>query len=127
MGVLAQSVDLVREAGVDVDQPVDNQRTTFVTTEHTGREGPLRLNVLRIVLVNLGQRAEAAAKIIATPSRPVSRVTGQLFYFGISKTDARGGQSGRNGRGQQQTLQRVLHRLSSSDKAKIRLQTLIYT
>ena len=93
MGILIQSVDLVWVTGMDVDQAIDDQRTTFMTTQRTGGESPDGLNVFSVILVDLGQCAEPGTVVVAAPGSPVSGIMGEFFNFGIREADAGCGQS----------------------------------
>ncbi len=76
--VEVQSVDDVRERGVDPHRVADNDGRTLVAAQDARREGPSDLQVLDVVLVDLIQLRITLIEVIAGLKDPVVGVTDQF-------------------------------------------------
>jgi hypothetical protein len=79
----------VRERRVDVHDAVDHQRTTFMTVQHAGREGPRSLQVLHVAAVDLLQAAVVAVVVVLALHDPLALVLRQLDQLGIGQCRTR--------------------------------------
>jgi hypothetical protein len=82
-------VHLVRKRCVYVQRVADDERTSFVTAQHTGRERPHRLEACDVALVDLRERAVARAGVVAATRRPVVRVIRELLDLFVGSGERR--------------------------------------